>query len=85
MIGQAFVLALAFAASLVPNTTASVRRLHDRDKSGWWVLAPLILTLLLVGVLFILLYIFLLLFFIANFRTCSSRFRGWRILSPFQS
>jgi uncharacterized membrane protein YhaH (DUF805 family) len=47
MIGQMFVLPLAYVALLAPNITASVRRLHDRDRSGWWVVA---LILGLIGV-----------------------------------
>jgi uncharacterized membrane protein YhaH (DUF805 family) len=33
--GLAFIYALAI---LVPNLAVSVRRLHDIDKSGWWIL-----------------------------------------------
>jgi uncharacterized membrane protein YhaH (DUF805 family) len=27
-------------ATLIPGIAVSVRRLHDRDRSGWWILAP---------------------------------------------
>lgn len=33
---------LASLALLVPNIAVGVRRLHDIDKSGWWILAALI-------------------------------------------
>lgn len=40
-------------ALLVPNIAVAVRRLHDSDLTGWWVLAPLLLAgsgfLMLVG------------------------------------
>jgi uncharacterized membrane protein YhaH (DUF805 family) len=29
-------------AILVPNIAVSVRRLHDTDRSGWWILMPII-------------------------------------------
>lgn len=29
-------------AILVPNIAVSVRRLHDTDRSGWWILLPLV-------------------------------------------
>ena len=35
--GNAFI-ALAGLALLVPNLAITVRRLHDTDRSGWWVL-----------------------------------------------
>lgn len=38
-------------AILLPSITVSIRRLHDRDMSGWWfllVLVPLIGTLILI-------------------------------------
>ena len=28
-------------AVLVPNITVTVRRLHDVDRSGWWMLIPM--------------------------------------------
>jgi len=28
-------------ATLVPGVAVTVRRLHDTDRSGWWILAPL--------------------------------------------
>jgi uncharacterized membrane protein YhaH (DUF805 family) len=33
---------LASLALLFPNLAMAVRRLHDRDKSGWWILLGLI-------------------------------------------
>lgn len=32
------IVALAF---LIPNIAVCVRRMHDNDKSGWWVLVPI--------------------------------------------
>ena len=29
-------------AILVPNIAVSIRRLHDTDRSGWWILMPII-------------------------------------------
>ena len=34
-------------ATIVPSLAVSVRRLHDTDRSGWWVLLPLIPELLM--------------------------------------
>ncbi len=42
MLGLGIVSALASLALLAPNITVAVRRLHDRDKSGWWLLLCLI-------------------------------------------
>lgn len=28
---------------LIPNLAVSVRRLHDIDRTGWWIIAPLVL------------------------------------------
>ena len=42
---------LASLALLLPNLAVGVRRLHDIDKSGWWLLLgfiPLIGTLVLI-------------------------------------
>ncbi|MGY4396546.1 uncharacterized membrane protein YhaH (DUF805 family) [Sphingomonas sp. UYAg733] len=37
------VLASIFAlATLVPGVAVSVRRLHDIDRTGWWILAPVL-------------------------------------------
>lgn len=32
------IVALAF---LIPNIAVAVRRMHDNDKSGWWILVPI--------------------------------------------
>jgi uncharacterized membrane protein YhaH (DUF805 family) len=29
-------------ATLIPDLAVTVRRLHDTDRSGWWILAPLL-------------------------------------------
>lgn len=36
--GIGVLLALWWLATLVPNIAVTVRRLHDRDMSGWWYL-----------------------------------------------
>ena len=36
------VIGLAFLASVIPSITVLVRRLHDVDKRGWWLLLSLI-------------------------------------------
>lgn len=36
--GMGMVLALWWLATLIPNIALNVRRLHDRDMSGWWYL-----------------------------------------------
>jgi uncharacterized membrane protein YhaH (DUF805 family) len=44
MIGGAYgpLTALFFLAIIVPGIAVQVRRFHDQDKSGWWVLIGLI-------------------------------------------
>lgn len=42
-LGDAQPLSIVFSlAILVPNLAVSVRRLHDTDRSGWWLLLTLI-------------------------------------------
>lgn len=37
------ILSIVFAiAMIIPSLTVSIRRLHDRDQSGWWLLIGLI-------------------------------------------
>ncbi len=50
----AILLVVAFLGLLIPGIAVSIRRLHDLDKSGWWLLIGLIP---LVG-LIVLLYFF---------------------------
>ncbi|NBD30282.1 MAG: DUF805 domain-containing protein [Alphaproteobacteria bacterium] len=38
------VLGLVFLFLFIPSITAQVRRFHDRNLSGWWVLAVIILS-----------------------------------------
>ena len=33
---------LVWLALIIPNLAVTVRRLHDQDKSGWWILINLI-------------------------------------------
>lgn len=42
MAGTSFVAGLAGLALLLPNWAVGVRRLHDIDRSGWWVLLSLV-------------------------------------------
>ena len=44
MIGGAYgpLTAIFFLAVIVPSIAVQVRRFHDQDKSGWWVLIALI-------------------------------------------
>ncbi len=43
MVGMEGVLALIFAlAAIYPGICVAIKRWHDRDKSGWWVLIALI-------------------------------------------
>jgi len=42
MLGVQIVAALAGLAMLLPSIAVGVRRLHDLDKSGWWLLIGLI-------------------------------------------
>ncbi|WBU65072.1 DUF805 domain-containing protein [Paracoccus aerodenitrificans] len=40
--GEGPLSAVAGLVVLLPSLTVTVRRLHDTDRSGWWLLAPLI-------------------------------------------
>lgn len=42
VIGVPIVVALTWLAFIIPNLAVLVRRLHDTDHSGWWVLIGLI-------------------------------------------
>ena len=42
MIGIQFVNLIAVLALTIPSLSVTIRRLHDLDKSGWWVLLCLI-------------------------------------------
>ena len=49
--GMATLQGIVVLGLLIPNIAVSVRRLHDRDKSGWWVLLifiPLIGAIILI-------------------------------------
>lgn len=39
LLGLYFIFALAM---LIPNIAVAVRRLHDTNRTGWWLLAPLV-------------------------------------------
>jgi uncharacterized membrane protein YhaH (DUF805 family) len=39
-------------ATFVPNFTVTIRRLHDVDRSGWWLLLPLAPALLMAVLMF---------------------------------
>ena len=42
VLGMGLLSALVTLAHLVPSITVGVRRLHDIDRSGWWLLIALI-------------------------------------------
>ncbi|WP_370178700.1 DUF805 domain-containing protein [Alteriqipengyuania sp.] len=48
-------LVIVWLALLIPNLAVTVRRLHDQDKSGWWIL----LNLIPLGGLVLLVFMFL--------------------------
>jgi len=58
MIGGAYgpLTALFFLGIIVPSIAVQVRRFHDQDKSGWWVLIGLVP---IVGGLVVLVFMFL--------------------------
>jgi uncharacterized membrane protein YhaH (DUF805 family) len=46
------VLIVWFLAALIPGIAVTVRRLHDREMSGWWYLGFIVLSLIpLVGII----------------------------------
>lgn len=47
---------LAFLALIVPGIAVGVRRLHDQDKSGWWLLLAFVP---IIGALVLLVFMFL--------------------------
>ena len=40
--GLGFVSGFYFLATIIPYLAVAIRRLHDTDRSGWWVLIPII-------------------------------------------
>ena len=42
VLGMGLISALVTLAHLVPSITVGVRRLHDIDRSGWWLLIALL-------------------------------------------
>ena len=50
--GVGLIAALWALATFIPNIAVGVRRLHDRDMSGWWYLGFIVLSMIpLVGLL----------------------------------
>ena len=47
-LGAGLVSGLLSLALLIPNLSVSVRRLHDIDRTGWWLVAPIIIGAFLV-------------------------------------
>ncbi|HKP24915.1 MAG TPA: DUF805 domain-containing protein, partial [Dongiaceae bacterium] len=46
------IIGIIWLALLIPSLAVSVRRLHDTDRTGWWILAPyapMILAMVFVG------------------------------------
>lgn len=44
--GIGALMGLWWLATLVPNIAVNVRRLHDRDKSGWWYLGVFVFSMI---------------------------------------
>ena len=44
--GTGLLLVVWWLATLVPSIAVSVRRLHDRDMSGWWYLGFIVLSMI---------------------------------------
>lgn len=44
MIGGAYgpLTAIFYLAILVPSIAVAIRRMHDQDRSGWWILFPIV-------------------------------------------
>lgn len=42
MLGTSFIMLLVALAGLYPSICVSIKRWHDRDKSGWWILIGLV-------------------------------------------
>ncbi len=50
--GAGVIIALYWLAVIIPSISVSVRRLHDRDMSGWWYLGFIVLSIIpIVGLL----------------------------------
>lgn len=50
--GIGILLAIWWLATLIPNIAVNIRRLHDRDMSGWWYLGFIVVSLIpLIGAL----------------------------------
>ena len=56
-------------ALLLPNLGVSVRRLHDLDKSGWWILLPLAPWLLMIVCFFMFQWTLAMVFGVATLAT----------------
>ncbi|UGY90294.1 DUF805 domain-containing protein [Streptomyces gobiensis] len=54
VLGTGFIVGLYSLAVLLPSLAVGVRRLHDTDRSGWWLLIALIP---LVGVIILLVFL----------------------------
>ncbi len=44
--GVGLVVALWWLVTLIPNIAVAIRRLHDRDMSGWWYLGMIVATMI---------------------------------------
>ncbi len=42
VIGYPILTAVVALGSLIPNIACGVRRMHDSDHSGWWLLVPIV-------------------------------------------
>ena len=60
--GIGLLLPLWWLATLIPNIAVNVRRLHDRDMSGWWFLGFIVASQIpLIGILASIAYLVLML------------------------
>ena len=41
LVGVSFISIIISVALLLPNLAVTVRRYHDSDHSGWWILCPI--------------------------------------------
>ncbi|MFA6884376.1 MAG: DUF805 domain-containing protein [Paludibacteraceae bacterium] len=50
---EIFLLVPFFLVFLVPSIAVTVRRLHDTNKSGWWLLIPIIPIIPIIGAIWL--------------------------------
>ncbi len=65
-IGTPILTGLLSLALLLPNLGISVRRLHDLDKTGWWILLPIAPSLLAIICMFLFQWTLVMIFWVAT-------------------